>query len=300
MAKRMARTLKFFIVGFWLVFSLSLAGWWMIFGLRQLDRIASLESQQAGELARHQKMLMWEGGALLLLLLSGGGALGYYIYLENKRFRQVNEFFATFSHELKTSIASLRLQAESLQEDFLPNTGKTFDEHHVKLLDRLLKDSVRLELQLENSLFLANADTQLFVEKTRLSRLVEGLRTQWPQLSLDLRSEVFVQADRRAVESVLKNLVQNSVVHGKATRVTLDPRVEGGLVKITLRDNGVGFGGDRRRLGTLFRRHNTASGSGVGLYLTRHLMDKMGGHIDFVENPGGGFAAELTFLGGEA
>ncbi len=299
MVKRDRRSIKLMVVGVWLAFSVSLASWWIIFGLRQLDRIASLGTQ-AAELGGFQKMLMWEGGVLILLLIGGGCALAYYVYQENKRFRQVNEFFATFSHELKTSIASMRLQAESLQEDFALSKDQKFDQHHANLLDRLLKDSVRLELQLENSLFLANiADQQLFVERLPLSRVVESLRPQWPQIKLDLKSDANIKADRRAVESVLKNLIQNSAIHGRAKQIVIESTPGNGNINVVLNDDGVGFAGKVNGLGRLFGRHNSTSGSGVGLYLSKQLMKKMGGNMSFKKSPMG-FRTELTFQRSEA
>ena len=297
MPRRDHRNLKLLVVGTWLIFSLSLATWWIVFGLDQLGRINGLAGQQAGEIAKHQKMLMWEGGVFLFLLLLGGTALGYFVYQETRRFRQINEFFATFSHELKTSIASLRLQAESLQEDF-QNPHQTFDEHHRKLLNRLLKDSVRLELQLENSLFLANvADQKLFVERLSLARIVESLKPQWPSLKIEVKRDQIVQGDRRAIESIFKNLIQNSSIHGKASQIVVTSKLDGEGVRLDFEDDGIGFEGNQQDLGKLFARHNPTSGSGVGLYLSQQLMKKMGGDLQF-RPAGKGFATRLRFQAG--
>lgn len=295
MQKRDRSSLKLLLVASWLIFSVTLSSWWIVFGLRQLERIANLASDHAPELARHQQMLMWEGGVLLLLFVTGGLALAYFVYQENKRFRQVNEFFATFTHELKTSIASMRIQAESLQEDLLGGGSQIIEDHHRKLLDRLMRDSVRLELQLENSLFLANVDNQhLLHENVSLGKIISKLQQQWPMLELKLEEDCLMSGDRRAIESVLKNLIQNSVIHGHARVVTFKPLIENGIVRIVLRDDGDGFSGDYRHLGKLFVRHHSTSGSGVGLYLAKQLMKKMNGDLRFKPAPSG-FASELFF-----
>src|SRR5216110_1914303 len=137
------------LVGLWVVFTVTLAGWWLIFGLRQLDLLNRLNLEGAVQLHRHYQMLLWEGGVLIASLIGGGLALFYYAQREQKRHAQVEEFFAAFTHDAKTSLASLRLQTEALRED-LANTGPS------ALLDRLLSDTLRLQLQLENSLFLVN------------------------------------------------------------------------------------------------------------------------------------------------
>ena len=137
------------LVGLWVVFTVTLAGWWLVFGLRQLDLLNRLKLEGAADFHRHYQMLLWEGGILILSLIGGGLALFYYARREQRRHAQVEEFFAAFTHDAKTALASLRLQAESLREDFA-------DAGPSPLLDRLLSDTLRLQLQLENSLFLVN------------------------------------------------------------------------------------------------------------------------------------------------
>src|SRR5258708_31095972 len=137
------------VVGLWVVFTVTLASWWMVFGLRQLDLLTRLKIEGAADFHRHYRMLLWEGGILIVSLIGGGLALVYYAHREQKRHAQVEEFFAAFTHDAKTALTSLRLQAESLQEDYANSESNP-------LLDRLLRDTLRLQLQLENSLFLVN------------------------------------------------------------------------------------------------------------------------------------------------
>src|SRR5713101_1413558 len=73
------------LVGLWVVFTVTLAGWWLIFGLRQLDLIKRLSLQGAPDLHRYYQMLLWEGGVLIASLLGGGLALFYYARRGQKR-----------------------------------------------------------------------------------------------------------------------------------------------------------------------------------------------------------------------
>src|SRR2546423_426220 len=197
------------LVGLWVVFTVTLAVWWLIFGLRQLDLINQSNLEGAVQLHRHYQMLLWEGSVLIVSLIGGGIALFYYARREQKRHAQVEEFFAAFTHDAKTALASLRLQAESLRED-AEATGPN------PLLDRLLSDTVRLQLQLENSLFLVNLPSgKLFVEPVKLSQLIEALRHHWPELTITQKGDGVVWADARALESVLANLLQNAITHGR-------------------------------------------------------------------------------------
>ena len=282
------------LVGLWVVFTVTLAGWWLVFGLRQLDLLNRLNLEGAADFHRHYQMLLWEGGILIMSLIGGGLALFYYARREQKRHAQVEEFFAAFTHDAKTALASLRLQAESLREDFA-NAGPN------PLIDRLLSDTLRLQLQLENSLFLVNLTRgKLFLEPISLSDRVDRLRHHWPDLVITQSGDGVVMADARALESVLTNLVQNAVTHGRATEVDVNvKRTNDGRLIVRVKDNGRGFQGDLNQLGNLFVRHTRGSGSGVGLYIVRQLVKRMTGTISFLEESPGGFLAEMDFPNAE-
>ena len=279
--------IKILLVALWVTFTVTLAVWWMIFGLRQLNLLSQFHVEQADQLQGHYQMLLWEGGILIASLVGGGLALFYYARREQKRHAQVEEFFAAFTHDAKTALASLRLQAESLKEDL----GATPNP----LLDRLLQDTLRLQLQLENSLFLVNLPTgRLLNEPVRIGQIVDGLRYHWPHLSIVQKGDAVVRGDSRALESVLTNLIHNAVTHGEATEIRIDAEPRGGnTVALRIADNGHGFKGDFKQLGQLFVRHARGSGSGVGLYISRQLAKRMNATLNFAPGADGGFVAEL-------
>ena len=277
-------------VAVWLVIANALAGWWLMFGLRQLERLSALDISRATELARQHRMLMSEGLALFALLLAGGASLLYYIWIETKRAEQVREFFAAFTHDLKTSLASVRLQAESLDEDLR-------DTPHAKVLRRLVKNTVRLELQLENSLFVAAPSTasQFLIEDIPYEVALARVRHQWPDLSIEVAGRASARADSRALESILKNLIQNSVVHGKARLIRFVFEEEPMRAVARIEDDGRGFDGDLAAIGAIFSRHAPTSGSGIGLALAMRLARQMGGALTPVPpRAERGFAAELS------
>jgi signal transduction histidine kinase len=280
------------LVALWVVFTVTLAGWWLVFGLRQLDLIKQSNIEAGKQLQRHYQMLMWEGGILIASLIGGGLALFYYAKREQRRHAQVEEFFAAFTHDAKTALASLRLQAESLREDFAQSEANP-------LLERLLSDTLRLQLQLENSLFLVNLPRgKFFLQPIKLGDRIEALRLNWPDVTITVTGDAEVMADARALESVLTNLVQNSVIHGHANQVKIDVRRRDGLVSVTVVDDGKGFKGDLNQLGKLFVRHARSSGSGVGLYIVRQLMRGMNGTIMFRNGSESGLVVELELPDG--
>jgi signal transduction histidine kinase len=277
------------------IFTVSLAVWWLIHGLAQIERLGQLSPGISEQLVREQRMVQWEGMTLIACLIGGGMALLYYNRREHGRNNQVKEFFATLTHELKTPLASLRVQVESLHED-LAGTD------HAKLTTRLLSDAARLELQLENALYLASARDadQLHLENLNVGSVVLNMKEHWPEIESQVPANTFVLADSRALEGILKNLVQNARVHGHATKIFVGAAIADGIVTLSVRDNGHGFKGNPKKLGELFARHTTMSGSGVGIYLARQLTEKMKGRLDFIPDDPQGFTAVVALKGGRA
>lgn len=282
---------KYILAALWLALTLTLAGWWMVFGLRQIEKLSALNSVMAQDLVRQQRMLFAEGSTFIALLLVGGAAIFYLMRLEKAHNDKVTEFFATYTHDLKTSLASLRLQTESLQED-LQNS------QYSKIITRLVNDTVRLELQLENSLILANLQSRLHLEELSLRKILVSISHHWPEVKINLAQDVIVFADSRALESIVKNIIHNAIVHGGATKVQVSvENAQAPWVRIGFIDNGSGFKGDPQKLGSLFLRHYSKSGSGVGLHLATQLLKKMGGGAQFIADVPEGFVAQITLKG---
>ena len=275
MARRSNALWRYVIVGIWLLFTASLATWWIIFSYRQIARLSAIES--SGDLVRHQTMLLYEGATLLLCLLAGGIALLWLTNTAARKSRQITDFFAAFTHELKTPLASLRLQAELLSERLTQSENKV-------IVERLLSDTRRLNLQLENSLLLAHLEGRTdYFEKVDLAELFNVISISWPEIEIALRGTASVRADRRILEVIFSNIVRNAVVHGSAKRIDVEIKPHAGKqgqIEILLSDDGTGFEGNPELLGRELTRHYHGSGSGVGLFLCRRLTKQMGGRFE--------------------
>ena len=288
-------SVKFALAAVWLVFTVALASWWLIFGLNRMESSISIQRQHL--------MLVSEGGVLIALLIVGGAALLYNIRVESKRARQIEEFFASFTHDLKTSLSSLRIQTESLRDDLESNqrdfgTGREFKESSQnKLLSRIMSDAGRLETQLENALFLADADkSSMLLESVSIRDLMSSLSHLWPRMTIEVHGEANVLADRRAVESIVRNIAQNSSRHGQASKLDVHCREDDSVATVEFKDDGQGFKGNVKKLGVIFSRQTGLSGSGIGLYLVAKLMERQGGRakVKAETSAGGrGFSVEL-------
>lgn len=282
--RRASRTgLLYVIAGAWLVFTVSLASWWLAVGLQQASLGA--DTARAGELRR---MFVSEGIVFIGLLVAGGVALLIAIFLERRRQRDVEHFFMTFTHDLKTSLASLLLQAESLREDLTSAAGNPN-------LDRLTKDARRLQLQLENSLYIAQPDGRLLMERVPLQRELARMADHFPEIAFDIDGDGAALVDTRAFESVLSNVIQNAVVHGEAARMRVRVSRGSGRVRVELADDGRGAAA-----AVLERLQKTSSsavptlGSGVGLVVSRELVARMNGAMSFAANAPQGMTVSIV------
>jgi signal transduction histidine kinase len=292
------------VVVLWVVLQLALVVWWAIVIERQAQRIAQLEALQglngglaAAHWSRTRLMLVGESSSFFALLLAVSLLLAWLYWREHKRARSMQAFFASVTHELRTPLTSIRLQAEAMAEG----------QHSPELAQRLLEDSNRLESQIDQTLELARIEgggplsEQAIPLQSWSARALQGILAAYGErVALEVQIDASlppVLADAGALQMVLRNLIDNSVRHSRRSpvQVRLAAAQRGTHVVLNYRDNGVGVPADVRRLGRLFARGTESSGAGVGLYLVRRLMQRMGGAIRFTAAPGEGFACELTF-----
>lgn len=283
--------LRYILVAVWGAFTVTLTGWWIYFGLRQIEKLRALDPSEGQDMARHQRMLFWEGGVLVLMLFLGAAAIAYYMYRELKEARRMREFFSVFTHEIKTPLSSLLLGAELLAE-------KISNQSEKEIALRLLSDIERLSLQVDNSLFLAQRDgSKILTEELRLSDIVHSIQHHIPTLAVAMIGDSKVRADRRAIQSIFLNLASNARLHGRANKLSISvDQQEPGIVKIGFKDDGQGFQGDREGLGKLFFRPYSGSGSGIGLHLSAALCKLMRGSLSFPET-GSGFCVQISLPG---
>ncbi len=294
----------------WLAFLFALGGWWVYHMEQQAGRIAVLE-EQAGltslkasqQWARTQRMLHWEGatffGALTVSLL----LLGWLYWRDSRRARSLHGFFASVTHELRTPLTGIRLQAESLAELTSPESPSRV------LVERLLDDTTRIESQVERALELARVEgagpvpTQPLNLRSVVGQFLRHWRTPVsPAVTLENRvTEAAILADPAAFQIILRNLLENSVRHSGRDRVTvtLANSVGADRVTLTVTDDGKPAAGLPQQLGRLFEKGSASTGAGVGLYLVRSLMQRMGGRAEFHAAQGGptprGFNVRLHF-----
>lgn len=261
----------------WAGVLLLIGGWW-IYLLINFEALM-LKTDRI----RVTKMIIWEGGSFIILLLLLSLSLFLLFLKDQRKTKSLQAFFASLTHELKTPLASIRLQGEVIKEILEAKNDTTLN----KLSSRLIEDTAKLEMQMDKILQLSRIERggELNLTSLKIIPYIKNLAKVWaPGLELIIEAddvETAVVADEFALDLILKNLFENTRVHTKSKKIIIKIMKRNEDVLMTYQDEGE-FNGNVRKLGTLFYKHNSGKGSGIGLYLTNKLITKMMGKFEII------------------
>jgi signal transduction histidine kinase len=111
-------------------------------------------------------------------------------------------------------------------------------------------------------------------------------------LELDLPAALEIEADRFRIEQVASNLLSNGVKYGEGKPVRLSLRAVDGETRLVCEDHGIGIAKeDQERIFERFERavsSHKISGLGLGLFISRSIVEAHGGRIEVASEPGHG------------
>jgi predicted ATPase/signal transduction histidine kinase len=218
------------------------------------------------------------------------------------------EFLSVASHELRTPTAGLMLSLESLVA--ARRRAQRADPHTTnKLLDLLVRQGkrlVRLSGDLLDASRIEAGRLSLRLEEVDLVALVGDVVEQF-KLDLErsgsrlsMRSvEVRGRWDRGRLEQVVTNLLSNAVKFGEGKPIEVSLGQEGGLARLVVKDAGIGISPQlQARIFDRFQRAVSSEhygGLGLGLYISRRIVEAHGGSIRVESRPDAGstFTVEL-------
>jgi signal transduction histidine kinase len=268
---------------FWAFSILALGGWWL-FLINKFSNIS--ERAHLPNPEKLNKMVIWEGGTFVVLLILISGTLLFYYLKDQAKTKALQTFFAGLTHELKTPLASIRLQA-----DVISNFAEdSHSESLVKLSSRMVEDTQRLEVQMDKILQLSRIEQGGLLNPVDINPqtfLTSLLKTWSKELNIKIVNTEninIINADEFALELIIKNLLENTKKHSSAKEVIIELKRFEKYIIIDYYDFGI-FQGDNTKLGTLFYKYNSSKGSGIGLYLCKKLMERMDGKLKIITSP---------------
>ncbi|MET0295329.1 MAG: ATP-binding protein [Phenylobacterium sp.] len=225
-----------------------------------------------------------------------------------------SEFLANMSHELRTPLNAINGFSEIMVGEMFGALGDpryrdyardilASGQHLLALINDIL-DMSKIEAGKMNLKFEPVALDEVVEDAARLVR--NRAEAAALSLSVELPGLPEVEADYRAVKQVLLNLFSNAIKftpRGGRIRVTGEARHDGAFgerVRLTVHDTGIGIEPhDLARLATPFEQiesqhAKTQQGTGLGLALTKSLVEMHGGALDIDSTPGEGTRVSFT------
>jgi len=250
---------------------------------RLFEIVTSDETFTEAQLVHHRRIVQTK---LVRARREGETLLFLSDITELKRLATVRqEFVANLVHELKTPITSLRLTAESLLGDPLPKDRRRFAE-------RLISEADLISKIIDNLRQLGDIETGVMaVDVTRFD-LAELIADSVGRLGMDRPVNVEVEqgltlaTDRAKLVQALGNLLDNAAKFSPAgAAIDVGARRAGEEIVLTVRDRGPGISPEHwsrvfERFYKVDRaRPREAGGFGLGLAITKHLVQVLGGRI---------------------
>lgn len=220
---------------------------------------------------------------------------------EEEAVKENKLIIATLSHDIKTPIASVRAYAEALEAGI--DAGYEKRQSYVSTIMKKCDEVTRLTNDLVLHSLSELEKLEINNDKTEIKPLLEGVvyDLNYPMAELDDKIEnAVVVADNRRVAQVIENILNNARKYAKDCKVQISAAIDDSSGKYCVKIRDYGNGIDDEDIPFIFdkfyRGKNTENidGSGLGLYIVRYIMDRMGGRVE-LENVRPGLEVRLYF-----
>lgn len=254
-----------------------------------------------------------------------------YLYEEKlTEFRKMenanNQLLTSLSHDIRTPLTSIIGYTDAIKKEVLKyglnykydlqsviENNNTLENNNVieNYIDIVREKSYYLKEYLDNVFdwFKLNSNEfYLDLKDTEITELSRNIIKSWivifeeKDIDFDIEieeKEIICNLDQNAYARVINNIIQNAVEHSKTKKIQISIKENNRKIFITIKDFGVGIEPDDLehifdRLYKCDKARNKV-GSGLGLYITKELIEKMNGCINVKSEIGEGTEFEITF-----
>ncbi|HEY4081888.1 MAG TPA: ATP-binding protein [Burkholderiaceae bacterium] len=219
--------------------------------------------------------------------------------------RSKSQFLANMSHELRTPLNAILGFGQLLDQN--NGSGMTPEKHHA-FVDHIVQAGHHLLALINDILNFAQIEAgqlSLSLEPVPLDDVLDECGTMMEPIAtkrdvhllMPSSAKLIVQADRTRLRQVLLNLLSNAIKynHEHGSVFVHCRRIETDRVRVTVQDTGIGL--NPEQLSALFQPFNRLGqeagiheGTGIGLVVTKHLVELMGGQMGVTSEKGTGSA----------
>lgn len=223
---------------------------------------------------------------------AANSAAMHELQAKNKELEKINfeldRFVYSASHDLRSPLTSVLGLLYLLRNETNPSeTTRYVDlmEESILKLDNIIRDIVA---------YSRNNRTHISIEKFDIKDVIKDLHAGLRYLESDevilneiinIDEPAIIQSDRTRIQIVLNNLISNSIKYKHPTRkpqISIScSRSENDAI-VTVKDNGIGIKEEHleKIFDMFYRTSDKSSGSGLGLYIVRETIKKLGGTVD--------------------
>ena len=254
------------------------------------------------ELSMRTTQYVGEGATFLIVILIGAVVVYSSFHRRIMLSRQQNNFMLSVTHELKSPLAAMKLNLQTLEKHQLDEAKR------MQLLERCIKESNRLNDLCNNMLFASQIEGRQYrpaIETFNLSELVEDAVHDYAgrharPFEEDIEPGCTIDGDKMLLHMAVNNLLENAVKYtpaDKAVRVTLSKAQKSAILRVA--DHGTGIPDDEKKkiFNKFYRVGNEesrkAKGTGLGLYLTNKIVLQHKGRITIKDNTPSGAVFEI-------
>jgi signal transduction histidine kinase len=207
------------------------------------------------------------------------------------------EMINKIAHELRSPLTSVKGFSSTL----IKRWDKFTDEQKREFVETIHFDAERMSRIVSEVLDLARLESgrlELRLANVNLAAMTAGVAESYGNLpgsdrvKIDIPGELTAWADSDRIGHVVGNLIENAIKFSDEGTILVTAKSSNGGVELTVSDEGVGI--DPEHLPHVFdgpapsAGKATPLGTGLGLYLSRRLVEAHGGELEAVSTPGAG------------
>ena len=221
--------------------------------------------------------------------------------------RLKNDFISSISHEIRTPLTSIKGWGETLH-----TIGNEDRELFNQGMEIIINETERLSFMVEDLLDFSrlegNSELKYYFEDLDLNNelfdAVNTVQQRANKLGIKVNllmptEDIIIHADKNRVKQVLVNILDNAIKYSSASQQDINVSLssESNIVSISIEDHGTGI--PEEEIGKVtekfYRASNSVYGTGIGLSISKEIMEAHNGALDIKSKIGKGTTVTLTF-----